>query len=192
MLASSARRSAAGSASGRRNTPPMVIDRMPTITAPVSGREQRLPTHAVVGGLALGLGQHEHEQERDQDRAGIDDDRGHGQELGAGEEEQPGRAQQRQAEPDRAVDRIAERDGRGGRDDRDRRPGSETRRRPSSRPAAAVARRPSPRRDAGQHDPDAASAAPCRAAASATCPARRAAWSRSGCDGDRSWQWIRD
>ena len=72
------------------------------------GRKRRLPAHAVVGARALGLGQHEHEQKRDQDRAGVDHDRGHGQELGAGEQEQAGDAQQRQAKPDGAVDRIAE------------------------------------------------------------------------------------
>ena len=60
-----------------------------------AGREQRLPAHAVVGRSAAGLGQHQHEQERDQDRPGVDDHRGHGQELRPLEEEQAGRAQQR-------------------------------------------------------------------------------------------------
>ena len=83
------------------------------------GRHQRLPTHAVVGRFALRLGEHEHEEERDQDRPGVDDHGRHGQELGAGEEEQSGRAQHRLAEPDRAVERIAERHGRRGRDDGD-------------------------------------------------------------------------
>ena len=74
---------------------------MPTSTAPVDGREQRLPAQAVVGRVPFGLGQHQHEQERHQDRAGVDDDRGHAQELRPLEQEQAGRAQQRQREPDR-------------------------------------------------------------------------------------------
>ena len=68
-------------------------------------RDHRLPTAAIVGRVAFRLGEHEHEEEGHEDRPGVNDQRGNGQELGPGQQEQSGRAGERHAEPDGAVDR---------------------------------------------------------------------------------------
>ena len=67
----------------------MTIVNTPIITAPTAALVSAFPAHAVVIGVPFGLREHQHEQKRHQDGAGVDDDRGHAQELRPLKQEQP-------------------------------------------------------------------------------------------------------